>query len=83
MVESTPSVGRPLASVATELRAVVELAQHKQQGARLEEQSGLVTERQSEKSSTTREPVRLVVTGIIKARGRRAAVGYENCVEET
>ena len=84
VVESTPSVGRPLASVAAELRAVVELAQHKQRGARLEEQSGLVTERQSEKSSTTQEPVRLVVTGIIKARGRRAPVGYENCcVEET
>ena len=71
----TGNQGKPLARAAAELRVAVDLAQHKQQGARLEEQSDLVTERQSEKASATREPVILVVTGIIKkAGGRRVPV---------
>ena len=79
--EGAPTVGRPLPGRLA-LRAAVELAQRTQQGVRLEEQSD-VTERQTEKSSTTREL--LVVTGIIKksAGGRAPGRGYEHCVEET
>ena len=87
----TGDQGKPLARAAAGLRAAVELAQHKQQGGRLEERADLVTERQAEKASTTtREPVMLVVTGIIKKAGRRDVPtkdaqpppAYHGCADE-